>query len=66
MDEGLNDEVIDAIWCGAVRSSDIAKRVGRGEVEVCEALDHLSAAGLVVRHSEEVGEPHWELVRPQS
>jgi predicted transcriptional regulator len=66
MAEDLNDEVIDALWCGAVRPRDIAERLGRGEVEICEALDHLSAAGLVVRHSEKVGDPHWELLRPQS
>jgi hypothetical protein len=64
MPEDLNDEVIDALWCGATRSRDIAERLGHGEVEIRAALEQLLAAGSVVRHGEKAGDLHWKLVRP--
>lgn len=60
----LNDEVIDALWCGATRSRDIAERLGHGEVEIRAALEQLHAAGSVIRHSEKAGDIYWALVRP--
>jgi hypothetical protein len=62
--EHLNDQVIDALWCGATRPRDIAERLGCGEVEICAALEQLRAAGSVVRHGEKARDLYWELLRP--